>query len=113
MDISINHHRSLHGNLLRGKSIPSELAPMEDKSAFRVFATAPEGTSYELMDEYMLDVLGVAGHAARAGSLHLRYFTRVRVFDFGEFRLCLHESGQSPMTGNAPSKRSFPVLPRY
>jgi hydrophobe/amphiphile efflux-1 (HAE1) family protein len=42
-----------------GKSIPSELAPMEDKSAFRVFATAPEGTSYELMDEYMLDVLGV------------------------------------------------------
>jgi hydrophobe/amphiphile efflux-1 (HAE1) family protein len=42
-----------------GKSIPSELAPMEDKSAFRVFATAPEGTSYELMDEYMLDVLGL------------------------------------------------------
>ncbi|PHI21523.1 acriflavin resistance protein [Lewinellaceae bacterium SD302] len=42
-----------------GKSIPSELAPMEDKGAFRVFATAPEGTSYELMDEYMLELLNI------------------------------------------------------
>jgi multidrug efflux pump len=37
--------------------IPSELAPMEDKSGFRVFATAPEGTSYEIMDKYMEEVL--------------------------------------------------------
>jgi multidrug efflux pump len=37
--------------------LPSELAPMEDKSGFRVFATAPEGTSYELMDKYMEEVL--------------------------------------------------------
>lgn len=42
-----------------GKSIPSELAPMEDKGAFRVFATAPEGTSYELMDDYMLQLLSI------------------------------------------------------
>jgi len=37
--------------------LPSELAPMEDKSGFRVFATAPEGTSYEIMDKYMEEVL--------------------------------------------------------
>lgn len=32
---------------------PSELAPMEDKSAFRLQVTAPEGTSYDAMDKYM------------------------------------------------------------
>ena len=37
--------------------LPSELAPMEDKSGFRVINSAPEGTSYELMDEYTLKVL--------------------------------------------------------
>ena len=39
--------------------LPTELAPMEDKSGFRIFATAPEGTSYEVMDGYTLDVLGM------------------------------------------------------
>ncbi|MBN1340261.1 MAG: efflux RND transporter permease subunit, partial [Bacteroidales bacterium] len=29
-----------------------ELAPLEDKSRLRIIATAPEGTSYEAMDEY-------------------------------------------------------------
>ncbi|MGB3546168.1 MAG: efflux RND transporter permease subunit, partial [Saprospiraceae bacterium] len=42
-----------------GNVLPSELAPQEDKGAFRVFATAPEGTSYELMDEYMLELLRI------------------------------------------------------
>lgn len=36
-----------------GKQIPSELAPLEDKGRFRISTTAPEGTSYDLMDEYM------------------------------------------------------------
>ena len=36
-----------------GKSLQSELAPMEDKSAFRLSVTAPEGTSYDAMDNYM------------------------------------------------------------
>ncbi len=34
-------------------SIPSELAPMEDRSQFRLMVTAPEGTSYDYMDSYM------------------------------------------------------------
>jgi len=37
--------------------LPSELAPMEDKGRFRVFMTAPEGTSFEMMDKYVLEVL--------------------------------------------------------
>lgn len=36
-----------------GKQIPSELAPLEDRSNFRLSVTAPEGTSYDGMDAYM------------------------------------------------------------
>lgn len=38
---------------LLGSTLQSELAPMEDKSAFRLQVTAPEGTSYDAMDNYM------------------------------------------------------------
>lgn len=36
-----------------GGSLQSELAPMEDKSQFRLQVSAPEGTSYDAMDTYM------------------------------------------------------------
>ena len=36
-----------------GKDIPSELAPMEDRSQFRLQVTAPEGTAYDYMDNYI------------------------------------------------------------
>ena len=39
-----------------GKAIPSELAPMEDRSQFRLSVTAPEGTSYDYMDKYVSKV---------------------------------------------------------
>lgn len=34
-------------------NIPRELAPMEDRGQLRIFATAPEGASFEYMDEYV------------------------------------------------------------
>jgi multidrug efflux pump len=36
-----------------GKNLQSELAPMEDRGAFRVSLTAPEGTSYTAMQSYV------------------------------------------------------------
>ena len=36
-----------------GKDIPSELAPMEDRSQFRLQLTGPEGTAYDAMDSYV------------------------------------------------------------
>lgn len=36
-----------------GRNLQSELAPMEDKSGFRLSVSAPEGTSYDAMDNYM------------------------------------------------------------
>lgn len=36
-----------------GSLIPSELAPLEDKSRLMVSATAPEGTAFEVMNDFM------------------------------------------------------------
>lgn len=36
-----------------GKTVPSELAPMEDRSEFRLQAQAPEGATFEYMDNYV------------------------------------------------------------
>lgn len=43
---------------LTGGSLQSELAPMEDKSGFRLSVIAPEGTSYDGMDAYMDKLTG-------------------------------------------------------
>lgn len=42
--------------LLIAPNIPSELAPISDRSGMRILATAPEGTSYEKMDKYMKQI---------------------------------------------------------
>ena len=42
---------------LLGRAIPSELAPLEDKSRISINATAPEGTSFELMDQYISNIV--------------------------------------------------------
>ncbi len=39
-----------------GTSIPSELAPLEDRSEFRVQATAAEGSTFEFMDSYVREL---------------------------------------------------------
>lgn len=39
-----------------GRNLQSELAPMEDRSGLRVAATAPEGITYDFMDEYMVEI---------------------------------------------------------
>ncbi len=41
---------------LIGSNIQSELAPLEDRSQFRLQVTAPEGTSFDAMDKYIEDL---------------------------------------------------------
>lgn len=50
---------SLVATVLIGMQLPSELAPMEDKSRFMVQSTAPEGTSFEVMNEYLTDIINL------------------------------------------------------
>ncbi|MCO6491027.1 MAG: efflux RND transporter permease subunit [Phaeodactylibacter sp.] len=40
-----------------GRELPSELAPLEDRSRIRAFARAPEGSTFEYMDAYVLDLV--------------------------------------------------------
>lgn len=40
-----------------GKDLPSELAPLEDRSSLRLSATGPEGATFEFMDAYVDTVL--------------------------------------------------------
>ena len=44
---------------LIGKDLSSELAPLEDKSRIRLTSTAPEGTSFEAMDEYQRQLMEI------------------------------------------------------
>ncbi|KAB2908403.1 MAG: efflux RND transporter permease subunit [Ignavibacteriales bacterium] len=37
-----------------GSNLPTELAPQEDRGQFRISSTAPEGSSFDFMDHYML-----------------------------------------------------------
>ena len=50
---------SLIATVLIGSQLQSELAPMEDKSRFMVQSTAPEGTSFEMMNDYLTDIIGL------------------------------------------------------
>ncbi len=40
-----------------GKGLPSELAPMEDKGRLSIIATAPEGTSFNYMNNFLTGVI--------------------------------------------------------
>jgi hydrophobe/amphiphile efflux-1 (HAE1) family protein len=52
-----------------GAELPSELAPMEDKSRLRIMSTAPEGTSYELMESYIGELIALTDSLPEKESL--------------------------------------------
>ena len=41
------------------RALPTELAPLEDRSGVRMFATAPEGATFDYMDEFVDGLIGV------------------------------------------------------
>lgn len=42
-----------------GRTIPTELAPREDKGRLQIIATAPEGTSFERMDAFQQELIAL------------------------------------------------------
>lgn len=50
----------LIGIFLGGGHIPEEIAPKEDRSSVRLFATAPEGATFEYMDRYVDKLVAAA-----------------------------------------------------
>src|SRR5690606_1387209 len=45
--------------VLIGTNLQSEVAPLEDRSRIRLSTSAPEGTSYDAMDNYMDQIIGM------------------------------------------------------
>ncbi len=54
---------------LFGSQLPSELAPMEDKSQIAIQLSAPEGTSFERMDAYNQEVIEATDTLSEVQSL--------------------------------------------
>ncbi|HEY0977470.1 MAG TPA: efflux RND transporter permease subunit, partial [Flavobacteriales bacterium] len=52
-----------------GSQLQSELAPMEDKSRFMVQSTAPEGTSFEVMNDYLTNIINTVDSLPERQSL--------------------------------------------
>ncbi len=52
-----------------GKNLPQELAPLEDRGAFRVQVTGYEGATYEFMDKYMLELTNLVQKEIQASDL--------------------------------------------
>jgi multidrug efflux pump len=48
-----------------GSQLQSELAPIEDRGDIRVQSTMPEGTSFELMDRYLLNMSDILKNAVK------------------------------------------------
>ncbi len=52
-----------------GEQLPSELAPLEDKSRLRINSTAPEGTSFEVMEKYISEMINLVDSLSEKESI--------------------------------------------
>jgi multidrug efflux pump len=84
------------------RTLPSELAPLEDRSSLRINATAAEGTSYETMEAFMtqLDQLLVAKvpEIAEATSMVSPGFGGAASVNSGFIRITLKPPGERTRT---------------
>ncbi len=81
-----------------GKQLPSELAPVEDRSAIRLISTAPEGSSYDYMGRYVeklrADVQAAVPEARAVVSVTSPGFGSASSVNSGFIRLLLKEPGE-------------------
>lgn len=82
-----------------GRMLPSELAPLEDKSRFAIFATAPEGTSFDKMDSYLAKIIEVVDTLPEKASI-------LSVTSPGFGASISTNTGFVRVTLNEPSKRN-------
>ncbi|MFW5706502.1 MAG: efflux RND transporter permease subunit [Bacteroidota bacterium] len=97
-------------------NLPTELAPQDDKSSLIVLSTAPEGTSYEMMDAYQLELLDMLDTIPE-----IQYLLSVTSPGFGAsvsvntgfLRLKLHPPGDRERTQMELAEDLRPLLARY
>ncbi|AIZ63385.1 acriflavin resistance protein [Hymenobacter sp. DG25B] len=84
------------------KTLPSELAPVEDRSRVNVNSTGPEGASFEFMDAYMAQITKLAMDSTGAENLNSVFTVTSPGFGGGSnsgiARVLLIEADQRPKT---------------
>ncbi|WP_375437100.1 efflux RND transporter permease subunit [uncultured Hymenobacter sp.] len=84
------------------KTIPSELAPVEDRSRVNVTATGPEGASFEFMDNYMNEITRLAMDSAGNKNLSSVFAVTSPGFgggsNSGNARVLLLDADKRPIT---------------
>jgi multidrug efflux pump len=117
----------LGGSAWLFREIPSEYAPPEDRGAFFVLVSGPEGGSYAYMQEYMDEVerrlmpLVESGEVTRLLVRTPRGFGNIEIFNTGIAILVLNEWGQRrpaedviadvrTRVSDLPGVRAFPVM---
>ena len=97
-------------------NMQTELAPLDDKSALQVIVTAPEGTSYEMMDAYMLQLVGLVDtipEIAYLLSVTSPGFGASVSVNSGFLRLKLAPPGERGKTQMELADQLRPLLARY
>ncbi|MDH4089856.1 MAG: efflux RND transporter permease subunit [Cyclobacteriaceae bacterium] len=108
-----------------GTNIQSELAPMEDRNQFRLTLSAPEGTSYDYMDQFVQQLsdfiqdsipeyrtaLSMTAPSYSGGGSANSGFIRVTLSDPNERNRSQQEIVDyvSRNMGNFPQGRAFPI----
>ncbi len=84
------------------KAIPSELAPVEDRSRINLNATGPEGASFEYMDAYMAEATRLVADSVGGNNLSSVFAVTSPSFGGGSnagiARVLLVEADQRPKT---------------
>ncbi|TXI81555.1 MAG: efflux RND transporter permease subunit [Flavobacteriales bacterium] len=99
-----------------GGNLQSELAPMEDKSRFMVQSTAPEGTSFEVMNDYLTDIIHMVDTLPERQALlsvTAPGFGTASSTNTGFVRVTLVEPEERTRTQDAIAKQVMAQLPQY
>lgn len=102
---------------LLGKTLQSELAPLEDKGRFRASIIAPEGTSYDAMDNYMDQLVNVALDSIPEKETILSVtapnFTGSGAVNTGFMNVKLQDAGTRARTQDEIVQQMNRILPKY
>ncbi|MCB9165640.1 MAG: efflux RND transporter permease subunit, partial [Flavobacteriales bacterium] len=97
-------------------NIQEELAPNEDKSRFMVQSTAPEGTSFEVMNDYLTDVINLVDTLPERQALisvTAPGFGTASSTNNGFVRVTLVEPEQRTRTQDEIAKEIMAILPKF
>lgn len=98
-------------------TLPSELAPMEDRSQFRLSLTAPEGTSYDKMDQFVNQVTQMVLDSVPEKEVVLSVtspgFIGSGAANTGFVRVVLSDPDQRNASQDQIVQRVAKALPRY